>query len=1248
MKKIISLILSFFIVCLFFTFSLKVKATGTITTIDGASIRMTDPQGLRFIGEVSGEFTGTKVEYGFLLSRGNFSKEEMLTLASAGKAKFYGVGDELDENNRFYLAIINIPASSYEQKITVLACVKVDEEFTYSTSSTARNVKEVAVAAANDPLYVPNAYIDAIASSNVSTFNLNGGEFSPNESGVIGAYADGADGKKGITLGAYGVTASTPYFARVFLKTTETSNIYKVVRFVSGDGVTANSSFPHDYDYILAGYTSSDASLITRVGSYDFVYISSLAAGAKFKASNNYDLLLNSNFALANGNTLPAARKDYYTFNGWYDNSLFSGDPITTKDGDDSDTFYAKFTPNNFTLSYDLQSGECDGNDSLDDTIFTVESGAISLPIASRMTREDYTFVEWNTRADGSGDAITSIPAGSHANVTVYAIWEADLPVVVSMTTEERDLIRSIKPDRFVSNAFVAGKFTIDGTTYKVGESRVFSTISAAIAGANANDVIYVFAGIYTEGAVVSLNKAGIKIVGPNSGKYANNASPARASEANISNVKFSATASFTFDGLQLSGTTAVTSSSVNGITVKNCYINSRGQQLASNSEVLFFTSCQSIDLKYNYMDFSNSGRPIRSNGTVTNATISHNYIKSTTDVYDIVRITTIAGFFDFSNNYTEAKCSGWLLNNSHTGSSCANATITIKDNYFNGLNTTDYAGIAFKTANANTQIGIIGNTFNSIGGTNISIGASTTEAFITLQYNKFLVTTPTLSITAASKNILQGKNYTPSDYSNGGTVSIVKTNDFGDATALDTEYILSRFANLSTTEYLSVDETKQINIVDCDELSKSYVSSDTTVATVSDSGLITPLKVGSTNITVSISGKTAVTFTLNVTSIIYVDRDTVTPDATHVNTIEDALGIATPGQKIVVAAGEYPEDLDISVNYIKLVGPNYNKSGDSLSRLPSSEAIITGDISLDSNLIGVTIKGFEFTSTSKITNTKGSAGSAANPSVNIKDFNFSYNKVLSELKSGNGFIIFLEASSSYSHNLVFEYNLFDGTDQTTVAVIYLDNNCNLKVSNNVFKNITGSGVYVNDTTKGAAGDIVFEDNTFKTISGSAMWINWYSPIPCTLPSILVKGNNFEDIDCSVESADTVKACIQLRKCNARDVYRSIVVEENYFKDVKVSLYVYSGAVTKFTNNVVYSYYDAENGFVANSGSSSYKIDCARNLYLSTDGLTVSTVVYSTDGSTGFRFNSYTLNVDSSNYVSIDAYNAATGKNFSN
>lgn len=353
------------------------------------------------------------------------------------------------------------------------------------------------------------------------------------------------------------------------------------------------------------------------------------------------------------------------------------------------------------------------------------------------------------------------------------------------------------------------------------------------------------------------------------------------------------------------------------------------------------------------------------------------------------------------------------------------------------------------------------------------------------------------------------------------------------------------------------------------------------------------------------------------------------------------AMRKTNTGEVIYAFAGNYNDGFNIRASNVKIIGPNYNLPGDSLSR--GTEAQITGGITIGKQLSSVEINGLQFSGTSVIANTNGAKGTSASPATNLNGFKFNYNKVTSSLPSGNGFISFTEASSSYSHDLEFNYNLFDGASESTTAVIYLNNNAGLTIEGSKFVNITGHAIFIDDTTKGLAGDLTLKDNTFKDVTGSALWVDWYSPLPETTPDILIQGNVFDNV--------AGGACLDFEKANSGDTFASFIIEKNVFKEVVKCFWGYTTQQSGssygyvFRDNVVYKY--ASQAYVARCGSGTYKVDCARNLYLSEDGSTV----YTTPTANGFVFSGGTVtvdNMDTDNYASIDDYNTATGQSFSN
>ena len=171
----------------------------------------------------------------------------------------------------------------------------------------------------------------------------------------------------------------------------------------------------------------------------------------------------------------------------------------------------------------------------------------------------------------------------------------------------------------------------------------------------------------------------------------------------------------------------------------------------------------------------------------------------------------------------------------------------------------------------------------------------------------------------------------------------------------------------------------------------------------------------------------------------------------------------------------------------------------------------IGGILTLNANLKNLTIEYLTFIDNARILNTAGSAGTSTNPAVNINGFNFNNNFV--NVNNNLEFIKFTENASSYSWNISITNNLFNNKGSGNSAIVYLDNLHNLTITNNTFKNITGSCIYVHDTTKGLTGDLIVLNNIFENVSGNALAFNWFSPLPGTTDKYVVKYNLFKNIN---------------------------------------------------------------------------------------------------------------------------------------
>ena len=110
-----------------------------------------------------------------------------------------------------------------------------------------------------------------------------------------------------------------------------------------------------------------------------------------------------------------------YTFSGWNTNSGGTGTSYSaggTYTGNANLTLYAKWTPITYTVSYNANGGSgAPGNQT--------KTYGVDLTLSStKPTRTGYTFVSWNTKADGTGTTYASggIYTGNAA-LTLYAKW---------------------------------------------------------------------------------------------------------------------------------------------------------------------------------------------------------------------------------------------------------------------------------------------------------------------------------------------------------------------------------------------------------------------------------------------------------------------------------------------------------------------------------------------------------------------------------------------------------------------------------------------------------------------------------------------------------------------------------------------------------------------------------------------------------------------------------------------------------
>lgn len=127
-----------------------------------------------------------------------------------------------------------------------------------------------------------------------------------------------------------------------------------------------------------------------------------------------------ASFTYGVGLLLNTPTKEGNTFGGWYEDPGFLGDLVTAiSDSRKVDiNLYAKWTPNTYTITYNLDGGT---NNSNNVETYTYGVGLV----LNNPTKVGYTFAGWYKNASFSGSKVTEISTTSNANITLYAKWSS-------------------------------------------------------------------------------------------------------------------------------------------------------------------------------------------------------------------------------------------------------------------------------------------------------------------------------------------------------------------------------------------------------------------------------------------------------------------------------------------------------------------------------------------------------------------------------------------------------------------------------------------------------------------------------------------------------------------------------------------------------------------------------------------------------------------------------------------------------
>ena len=118
---------------------------------------------------------------------------------------------------------------------------------------------------------------------------------------------------------------------------------------------------------------------------------------------------------------LPTPSRDYYGFGGWWTGAGGTGSPVTSATTvavtDDSTVLYAKWTGNQYKVTFDAQQGSCD-------TVLKYVAYGSAYGELPAPTRTGYTFGGWYTGTSGNGTQIAAATTVSITDAqTLYAKW---------------------------------------------------------------------------------------------------------------------------------------------------------------------------------------------------------------------------------------------------------------------------------------------------------------------------------------------------------------------------------------------------------------------------------------------------------------------------------------------------------------------------------------------------------------------------------------------------------------------------------------------------------------------------------------------------------------------------------------------------------------------------------------------------------------------------------------------------------
>ncbi len=793
---------------------------------------------------------------------------------------------------------------------------------------------------------------------------------------------------------------------------------------------------------------------------------------------------------------LNSPSKAGYTFDGWYLDAAFTSDKIIELNTSMSGkvTLYAKWTATKYAIYYQLDGGINNPNNPQGYDILT-------LPVELlEPTKEDYQFLGWYL----NDQLIDKLDVGLEGDVTLFAKWEQ---IAYLITFELEGGVCDNLPTKYLINEITLlpiptkegykflGWYLKDELIEQInGEQRgditlvakweqeqiiekdlivdpndenAYATIEEALDVAKDGDTILVVAGTYQG---FTINKS-VTINGANWG--INPVKDTRNAETIFTSDILIYSNNVVIDGIALTekGRIVGSTSGVSNIKLSNIYcyestVNPTAQDSSTapihfvpqtNDAHAIFEDLELINLKYE----KSTGRPMIFYGMqIVNLTIKGcSFVGNSANYNDGIKIDSTASFgvkgnVSIINNHFEnySQYTIWIR-------SYGEGTYEIKNNTFKNCGQTagshaattfvKYSGSQTGTAKIEFQYNKVDNSYMLFRlDATADMGENTHDVHV--NYNKLLNSLATYYI------------------KNAYTFNIDGANNYYDSTP-----VASKFMGVDGWDTYYENETDVPEYVDenADLWEIEYILNGGTLPANAPTKYDS--EVGLTRLPVPTNGNLVfVGWYLNDQKVTTIEKGTTgnivlsakwREDALYVGVGEDwyyptlvaALEDAKEGSKIIILAGEYNENVTISLANLTIVGPNVGVNPNTLAR--EEEAILTGVITILATANNLTIDGLSFTKGAKIVGSENK---------NYHNFKFVNNLVYDTNSSTtdwvinryvmNGFVEFNLPSGGSTNNFYFANNRFTNVSDVNLLINRV---VNLSVEGNVFLDFDRDGI---------------------------------------------------------------------------------------------------------------------------------------------------------------------------------------------